>query len=154
MNLVPWQRKIILPVLFFFFICASVYAKDNIMKPKEPGVYIKANKGLARLLPNIVFEEQGVYFIEPTNNTPHFLLKDVEHLVLFGTYDMNVLTFNPMTPFRLSGLGKPRYMFGRDINIDVKQIGANLYTIKPKGLLGRGYHSLWINENAWDFILD
>ena len=29
-----------------------------------------------------------------------------------------------------------------------------MYIIKPKGLLGRGYYSIWINDTAWDFMLD
>jgi len=29
-----------------------------------------------------------------------------------------------------------------------------LYTIRPKGLFGRGYYALWISDSAWDFIVE
>lgn len=140
--------------LVFFMMASSSFAKDEKISVKETGVYVKTNKGLKRLLPNIVFtNENGVYYTEP-NNPPHFLLKDLDSFVFYGTYNFQYLTFNPMTPLDVSSLGKPSFMFGRDIEIDLKKIGADLYTVRPKRLLGRGYHSFWINDTAWDFILD
>jgi hypothetical protein len=130
-----------------------VHAKDDKINPKEPGVYIKTNQGLKRLLPNIVFDEEGHIYIE-ANNPTHFLLKDVEYFVFFGKYDFKVLTINEMRFVGPSPLGKPRFIFGKDVDFDIKQIGTDLFTVKPKGLFGRGYFSLWINETAWDFILD
>ena len=152
--------------LFCVFAAGPLYAKNE--KPpkgnqpapvktlpsiKERGAYIKLSKGYARLLPNIVFDEKDVFFIE-MNNPPHFFLKDVEHLVLYGEHDMSVLTVNPMGFYQPSSLGKLRFAFGKAIAIDVKQQGKDMYIIKAKGLLGRGYYSIWINDSAWDFVLD
>ena len=140
--------------LAIFIVGGSVYGKDDKINPKEPGVYIKTDKSLIRLLPNIVFtDDKGVFYIE-SNNPAHFFLKDIEYFVFFGTYDFQYLTLNPMVFFQASSLGKPAFMFGKDIGFEMKQIGTNLFTAKPKGLLGRGYYSLWINDSAWDFILD
>jgi hypothetical protein len=145
--------RILICILLIFIIGGSVYAKDDKISPKEFGVYIKTDKGLKRLLPNIVFEEEGVLFVE-SSNPSHFLLKDVESFVFFGKYDFQVLTLNPMVLFKVSPLGKPAFIFGKAIDIEMKQIGTDLCTAKPKGLLGRGYYSLWIEDSAWDFILD
>lgn len=150
--------KIFLTAILCFFLLgvfASVLSakNDKITAPKEHGAYIKTNKGLIRLLPNIVFDQNDVFFIE-SNNPAHFLMKDVQYFVLYGKYDLNVLTLNPMGFFQPSGLGKPRFVFGKNVDFDIKPQGNDLYTIKPKGLLGRGYYSIWINETAWDFILD
>jgi hypothetical protein len=134
-------------------IGSSVYAKDEKISPKEPGVYIKTDKGLKRLLPNIVFEEERMIYIE-SNNPAHFLLKDFEYFVFFGKYNFKFLTLNPMGFFKASPLGKQAFIFGKTVDVDLKQIGTDLYTAKPKGLLGRGYYSLWIEDSAWDFILD
>ena len=94
------------------------------------------------------------YYCVESNNPAHFLLKDVEYFVFFGKYDFQFLTLNPMSLFQVSPLGKPVFIFGKNIDIELKQIGTDLYTVKPKGLLGRGYCSLWIEDSAWDFILD
>jgi hypothetical protein len=134
-----------------------LYANDDKIDPKEPGVYIKTNQGLQGLLPNIVFNERGLVYIK-SNNPAHFLLEDAEYFVFFGKYDFKFLTINPMLSSEPSSLGKARFIFGKDVDFDIKQIGVDLYTVKPKGLfgrgLGRGYFSLWINDTAWDFILD
>ena len=133
---------------------AAAYAKnEKVATPKEYGTYIKTSKGLIRILPNIVFDEKGVVFVE-SNNPAHFFLKDVQYFVLYGKQDMTVLTLNPMGFYQPSSLGKPRFAFGKNIDIDVKSQGKDLYIIKPRGLLGRGYYSLWINDTAWDFMLD
>jgi len=145
--------KILICVLAIVFFSVTLHAKEDFSKPKEFGVYIKTASGLKRLMPNIVFEEKGLLYIE-MNNPPHFLLKDVEFFVLYGKHDVNVLTINPLLFFQPSQVGKLRYIFGKDIAFDVKKRGTDLYAVKPKGLLGRGYMTLWINETAWDFVID
>lgn len=147
-----WYRVFIC-ILLILMIGSSVFAKDDKINPKEPGVYIKTDKGLKRLLPNIVYNEEEAIYVE-SNNPAHFLLKDVEYFVFFGKYDFKFLTLNPMTFFKASPLGKQAFIFGKDVAMDMKQIGTDLYTAKPKKLLGRGYYSLWIEDSAWDFMLD
>ena len=154
MNITIKRCRVLICIFLILMIGSSVYAKDDKINPKEPGVYIKTDKGLNRLLPNIVFNnENGVYLVE-SNNPAHFLLKDIQYFVFFGKYDFKVLTLNPMVFFQASPLGKPAFMFGKNIDFEMKQIGTDLHTTKPKGLLGRGYYSLWIEDSAWDFILD
>lgn len=132
----------------------TLHAKnEKITAPKEPGAYIKTSKGLIRLLPNIVFDEGNAIFVE-SNNPTHYFLKDFQYFVLYGKYDLSVLTLNPMMFMQPSAVGKPRFAFGKNVDFDIKSQGKDLYTVKPKGLLGRGYYSIWINETAWDFILD
>jgi hypothetical protein len=128
-------------------------AKDDKTQPKEQGVYVKTAQGLKRILPNIVFDEKGVLFLE-SNNPQRFLLKDVEYFVIFGPRDMDHLTMNPLLFLQQSPVGKPRYIFGKELPIDVKKTGKDLYTVKSKDLLGRGYFSLWINDSAWDFVIE
>lgn len=140
-------------ILLLLVMAVPLYAKDEKVNLKEPGIYIKTDKGLKRLMPNIVFEEKGVLYIE-SSNPPRFVLKDVEYFVISGKHDLNVLTINPMGFFQTSPFGKPRFMFGKEVTFDIKLTGTDLYTVKPKGLLGRGYYSLWINDSAWDFLLD
>lgn len=140
-------------VLFAFLTAGLCYGQSDSVTPKEFGVYLKTKKTLHRLLPNIVFDQEGVLFVE-FNNPSHFLLRDVEHFVVYGNYDMKVLTLNPMVPLEQTPLGKMRFMFGKDEVIDVKARGKDLYIIKPKGLMGRGYFSLWINDTAWDFVIE
>ncbi len=145
--------RVLMGILFIVLISIPLYAKDDKINPKEPGVYIKTDKALKRLLPNIIFDEQNLIFIE-SNNPPHFFLKDVKYFVVFGKYDLSVLTLNPMLFAGPSSLGKPRFIFGKNETIETKKIGTDLYMVKPKGLLGRGYYSLWINDSAWDLFLD
>ena len=150
--------------LFCLFSVAPLFAKNE--KPakagqaaktvqgiKDHGAYVKLSKGYVRILPNIVFDERDIFFIE-ANDPPHYFLKDVQYFVLYGQHDLSVLTVNPMGFYEPSALGKPRFAFGKPIDIDVKQQGKDMYIIKPKGLLARGYYSIWINDTAWDFILD
>jgi hypothetical protein len=132
---------------------APSYSKDDFVKPKEFGVYVKTEKGLKRLTPNIVFDERGLLYIE-MNNPPRFLLKDVQFFVIYGKYDLNVLTMNPMLFFQPSPIGKMRYVFGKEIGFDLKKRADDLSVVKSKELLGRGYTSLWINDSAWDFIIE
>ena len=143
-------------ILSFFLLALflnPLMAKEEKTSAKEPGIYIKTDQGMTRLLPNIVFNEKGVLFIE-MNDPPHFLIRDFQSIILSGKYDFKVLTVNPMLHLQASPLGKQRFLFGKDVSIEIKQTSTDLHTVKWKGLVGRGYYSLWINENAWDFILD
>ena len=149
-----YRALVYILALAIFMIGGSVFAKDDKISPKEAGVYVKTNKGLNRLLPNIVFTNDDRIFYIESNNPAHFLLKDVEYFVFFGKYEFKVLTLNPMVFFQASPIGRPSFMFGKDIDFEIKQTGTDLYTVKPKGLLGRGYYSLWINDVVWDFVLD
>jgi len=135
------------------FAATFLHGKDDFTKPKEFGVYVKTEKALKRLMPNIVFDERGLLYIE-MNNPPRFLLKDVQFFVIYGKYDMKVLTLNPMLFFQPSSLGKQRYVFGKEIAFDLKKRSDDLYVVKSKELLGRGYTSIWINDSAWDFIIE
>ncbi len=145
---------LIITVLFLIIFSVSLHAKEvKITPPKEFGVYVMSNKVMKRLLPNIVFDDKGVLYVE-MNNPQRFLLKDIDYFVLYGKQDLKVLTLNPMNFTGQSPLGKPRFIFGKAVDLDVKQAGTDLYTLKPKGLLGRGYFALWINDTAWDFIID
>jgi len=137
----------------FLFAVTLLHGKDDFTKPKELGVYIKTEKGLKRLVPNIVFDEKGVLFVE-LNNPPRLLLKDVQFFVINGKYDLKVLTLNPLLFFQPSPLGKQRYILGKAIAFDLKKKSDDLYLVKPKELLGRGYMALWINDSAWDFIIE
>jgi len=145
--------KTLCVISIFLFAVTLAYGKDDFAKPKEFGVYVKTEKGLKRIVPNIVFNEKGVLFIE-MNNPARFLLKDVEFFVIYGKYDLTVLTLNPLLFFQPSPLGKQRYILGKAIAFDLKKKSDDLYTVKPKELLGRGYMALWINDSAWDFIID
>ncbi|MCS7280909.1 MAG: hypothetical protein NZ583_04680 [Desulfobacterota bacterium] len=144
-----------IPLLIVLAICFEnpVFATEKIQLPKEYGVYVKTPKKLVRLMPNIVFDEEGIYYIESLS-PPRFLLKDVEYFIIYGEYNIDVLTLNPMQLFKTTIFGKQRYMFGPDIPIEVKEMREKMYTVKVKGLLGRGYFSLWIDDSAWDFIVE
>jgi len=145
--------KIMIFTLIAVLSGIPLYGKEDKAHPKEFGVYIKTHKSLVRLIPNIVFEERGLFYIE-SNNHARFALKDLEHFVIYGQYDMSVLTFNSLLFFQPSPLGKSRYAFGKAIDISVSNLGANLYSIKQKGLHSRGYYCLWINDSVWDFIIE
>jgi hypothetical protein len=137
----------------FLFAVSIVSAADTVPKPKEFGVYAKTGRGLHRILPNIVSDEDGVFYVEP-NNPQRFPLGSVDYFVINGNYTMDFITLNPMKPFRLSALGTPRMMFGKDVEISITKKGDALYAVKPKGLFGRGYYAIWINDTAWDFIIE
>lgn len=140
-------------VSIFLFAVTLLHGKDDFAKPKEFGVYVKTEKGLTRLVPNIVFDEKGLLYIE-MNNPPRFLLKDVQFFVIYGKYDLKFLTLNPLLFFQPSPLGKQRYIFGKEIAFDMKKRSDDVYVVKSKELLGRGYATLWINDSAWDFIIE
>ncbi len=146
-------RYVMLCIVCILIVYAPLYGKDDKINPKETGVYVKTNKGLQRVLPNIVFDVQGVLYIE-SNDPARFLLRDVEYFVIYGKYNIDVLTLNPMVFLGPSPLGKQRFIFGKNVDFELKKRGDNLYSVKPKGLIGRGYFSLWINDTAWDLVLD
>jgi hypothetical protein len=127
--------------------------KDNVPTPKEYGVYAKTPKGLMRILPNMVSDQRGIYCLE-MNNPQRFPLGSIEYFVVHGEYQFQYLTLNPMVPFQKTGLGIDRFMFGKEMEIAVTKKSDVLYTAKPKGLFGRGYYSLWIEDTAWDFIIE
>ncbi|MCX5816013.1 MAG: hypothetical protein NTX75_07170 [Proteobacteria bacterium] len=147
------KGTILIFILLIALFSMPLYAKDDKVQPKEYGVYIKTQKSLVRLMPNMVFDERGVFYIE-SNNPARFVLKDIGYFIIYGQYETNVLTFNSLLFFQPSPLGKQRYIFGKDIDITVKKQGTDLYSVKQKGLLSRGYYCLWINDTVWDFIIE
>jgi hypothetical protein len=128
-------------------------AKEDVATPKEYGVYVKTPTTLKRLLPNVVFDEKGILYIE-SNNPQRFSLADVRQFVIYGKYEMKYLTLNPMLFVSESTLHKSRFLFGKDIELEVAKKSDTLYTVRPKALFGRGYYSLWINDTAWDFVIE
>jgi hypothetical protein len=128
-------------------------ARDDVPTPKEYGAYAKTEGGLKRILPNMVYDEKSVYFLE-SNSPQSFPLNSVQYFIIYGKYQMQYLTLNNMKPFRVTPFGKVGFMFGLEVEIDVKKKSDTLYTVKPKGLFGRGYYSLWIEDTAWDFRID
>jgi hypothetical protein len=140
-------------VLGFFLITSIASGGEPIPKPKDFGVYAKTNKGLKRILPNIVSDEEGIYFLQP-NNPQRFPLGAIDYFLVYGDYEIQYITLNPMKPFQASPVGALRAMFGKDIEITLTKQAEAFYTVKPKGLFGRGYYAIWINDTAWDFIVD
>jgi hypothetical protein len=132
---------------------AVLCAKEDVTAPKEFGVYVKMKKTTKRLLPNIVFDEKGVLYLE-SNSPPRFPLGEVEQFIVHGQYEIKFLTLNPMLFVTETPLGKSRFLFGKDIELQVTKKSDVLYAVKPKGLFGRGYYSLWINDSAWDFVIE
>jgi hypothetical protein len=131
----------------------ALHAKEDVATPKEYGIYVKTPKTLKRLMPNIVFDEKGILYVE-SNNPPRFPLAEVQHFIIYGKYDVKYLTLNPMLFTSETALGKSRFLFGKEIELEVVKKSDVLYTAKPKGLFGRGYYSLWINDSAWDFVIE
>jgi hypothetical protein len=134
-------------------VTPAMAAGDAVPTPKEHGVYAKTATGLKRILPNMVSDEQGIYYLE-TNKPQRFALGTIEYFIIFGNYRIEYLTLNPMKPFQMTPLGIPRMMFGKDIEMTVTKKGEGLYTVKPKGLFGRDYYALWIEDTAWDFVVE
>ena len=128
-------------------------AKEDVVAPKEYGVYVKAQKTQKRLMPNILFDEKGLLYIE-SNNPQRFPLADVGGFIIFGKYDIKYLTLNPLLFVSESPLGKSRFIIGKNIEIEVTKKSDLLYTVTPKGLFGRGYYALWINDTVWDFVIE
>ena len=141
-------------VVASFFLAGPLHAaKDAVPTPKEYGVYVKTATKLVRLLPNIVFQEGAMLYIE-SNNPPHFPLKDIKYFIFYGKHDLSYLTFNYLLFVNQSPLGISRFIFGKVVEIEAKNKNDALYTVRPKGLFGRGYYALWINDSAWDFIVE
>jgi hypothetical protein len=140
--------------LMMAFLIVPLYGKeDKITAPKEFGTYIKTTAGLKRLVPNMVQDEKGLIFVE-SNKPPVYALKDFEYFVIYSPRSMEALTINPLLFIQASPLGKPRYIFGKNIEYTAQKRGDNLFLIKPKGLMGRGYFCVWIEDTAWDFVIE
>jgi hypothetical protein len=147
-------HSVITAFLIILFLAFPLYGKeDKVTTPKEFGAYIKTSAGLKRLIPNMVQDQNGMIFVE-SNKPPVYALKDFEYFVIYGPRNMDVLTINPLLFLQASPLGKPRYIFGKNIDYVIQKRGNNLFTIKPKGLIGRGYFCLWIEDTAWDFVIE
>lgn len=144
----------VLFILCVVFLAGTLHAsKDDVVTPKEYGVYVKTVKHTKRILPNIVFENDTVFYVE-SNNPQHFELKEVQYFIIYGKYSTEFLTLNNLLFFEQSPLGKARFLFGKDMEVDVTKKSDTLHVVKPKGLFGRGYYCLWINDTAWDFIIE
>ena len=148
------NRFILIASLILMVSGGSGYAaSDNVPIPKEYGVYAKTDHGLTRIVSNIVHDEQRVLYLE-RNNPVSFPLNTVQYFIIYGKHDMRYLTLNNLKELPTTNLGIRRYMLGLEIDVDVRKKSDILYTVKPKGLFGRGYYALWINDTAWDFIIE
>jgi hypothetical protein len=145
--------RVFLAVMVVLVASVMSSAKEDVVAPKEYGVYMKTQKTQKRLMPNIVFDEKGLLYIE-SNSPQRFPLADVGGFIIFGKYEMKFLTLNPLLFVSESSLGKSRFIIGKDIEIEVAKKSDLLYTVTPKGLFGRGYYGLWINDTVWDFIVE
>ena len=68
-------RYAAMTVVAVLFLAGPLHAaKDDVPTPKEYGVYVKTAAKLVRILPNIVFQEGAMLYIE-SNNPPHFSLE-------------------------------------------------------------------------------
>jgi hypothetical protein len=119
---------------------AVIAKNEKVATPKEYGAYIKTNKGLIRLLPNIVFDEDGVIFVE-SNNPAHFLLKDSSTSYSTEVRDERAHR-EPHGILSAVGPRQTAFRLRQGHRIDVRPQGKDMYIIKPKGLLGRGYYSI------------
>ena len=148
-------RIIAISGLAVLFVVGPVHSatKETVQTPSEYGVYAKTAKGLVRIMTNEVYDDQRILYIE-SNKPAHFFLNSIQYFVIYGNHDMQYLTLNELKPFQMTPLGIPRFMFGRDMPVTVQKKSNLLYIVKPKGLFGRGYYALWINDSAWDFTID
>jgi hypothetical protein len=147
-------RSIAISALAALFLTGPAHAANESMPtPGEYGVYAKTANGLARIVTNIVYDDQRVLYLE-SNKPAHFPLNSIEYFVIYGKHDMQYLTLNNLKPLSVTPLGIPRFMFGLEVSLTVQKRSEVLYMVKPKGLFGRGYYALWINDSAWDFIVD
>jgi hypothetical protein len=148
-------RSILIPGLAVLFFAGFVLSatKESVPTPSEYGVYAKTATGLVRIMTNEVYDDERILYVEG-NKPVHFPLNSVEYFVIYGNHDMQYLTLNELKPFEMSPLGVPRFMLGRGMPVTVQKKSNILYTVKPKGLFGRGYYALWINDSAWDFMID
>lgn len=135
-------------------LCApALAAKQDQEVPKEFGFYAKTTKGLNRITPNIIFDQDGILYIE-SNEPQRFPLNAIQHFVIYGKQDITYLTLNPLLFFEQSPVGRTRFVLGKDIPIDTKRLGESMYSIKPQGLFGRGYYCFWLEDVVWDFIIE
>lgn len=154
MNLFSaFVRYAAISCLAALFLAGPVHAAKDASVPEEYGVYAKTEKGLVRIITNVVYDDQQVLYLE-SNKPARFHLKSVQYFVMYGNHQMQYLTLNNLKPFQMGPLGIPRYMLGADVPIAVQKKNDLLYIVKPKGLFGRGYYALWINDSAWDFLID
>jgi hypothetical protein len=128
-------------------------AKQDQELPKEHGFYAKTGSGLQRITPNILFDQNGVLYVE-SNAPQRFSLSGIQHFVIYGKNDLTYLTFNPMLFFQQSPFGGMRFVLGKEIPIEIKKMGEMLYSIKPRSLFGRGYYAFWLDDVVWDFIIE
>ena len=96
-------------------------------KPKEFGVYVKTSKKLVRIMPNIVFDQESMLYIERPTTLPISPLKDIRYFIIYGKYNMqveldraNALLFADQSP-----LGMARFIFGKEADVDVKKVGED-----------------------------
>jgi hypothetical protein len=136
-----------------FLVSFAHAAKENVPTPVEYGVYAKTAKGLTRITTNIVYDDQRIFYLE-SSKPAQFHLNTIQYFVIYGKHDMQYLTLNNLKPFQMTPFGVPRFMFGIEVPLTVEKKNDVLYTAKPKGLFGRGYYALWINDSAWDFVID
>jgi hypothetical protein len=147
-------RSILISALVALVLGGSGHAaSENVPVPKEYGIYAKTGKGLTRIISNIVYDDQRILYLE-RNNPVSFPLNSVQYFIIYGKHDMPYLTLNNLKGFQMTSLGVRRYMLGPEVGLDVRKKTDILYTVKPKGLFGRGYYALWINDSAWDFIIE
>ena len=82
-------RYAAISVVAALFLAGPLHAaKDDVPTPKEYGVYVKTATKLVRLLPNIVFQDGAMLYVE-SNNPPHFPLKDIKYFIFYGKHDMH-----------------------------------------------------------------
>ena len=74
-------------------------ADENGPVPKEYGVFAKTDEGLTRIIPNMVYDDQRILYVE-SNKPAHFPLNSVQHFILYGKHDIQYLTLNSLKPFR------------------------------------------------------
>lgn len=135
-------------------LCApAIAAKRDRELPKEFGFYAKTGNGLQRITPNILFDENGVLYVE-SNGPQRFTLSGIQCFLIYGRKDLTYLTLNPMLFFQQPLIGRMRFILGKEIPIETKKIGETLYAVKPIGLFGRGYYSFWLDDAVWDFIIE
>lgn len=147
-------RKIGLVFAIVTLLCTPVFAaKQDQEVPKEFGLHAKTTKGLHRIIPNIIFDQDGVLYIE-SNEPQRFPLNGIQHFFIYGKKDITYLTLNPLLFFQQSPVGRTRFVLGKNIPIEIKKIDEAFYSIKPQGLFGRGYYCFWLEDVVWDFIIE
>lgn len=147
-------KKLSLIFAMLTLLCTPVFAaKQGEGAPKEFGLYAKTTKGLNRITPNIIFDQDDVLYVE-SNEPQRFPLNAIQHFIIYGKKDIAYLTLNPLLFFRQSPVGGTRFVLGKDIPIETTKIGESMYSIRPQGLFGRGYYCFWLEDVVWDFIVE